>query len=71
MKGRNMSKPIKIETSNLFRTYETQEEAAEFINSHSVPEERRLLWLGFAFGCNYAANQVNKTFTLRYKNATR
>ena len=66
-----MTKPIKIETSNLFRTFETQEEAAEFINSHSVPEERRLLWLGFAFGCNYAANQVNKTFTLRYKNATR
>ena len=67
MKGRNMSKPIKIETSNLFRTFETQEEAAEFINSHSLPEERRLLWLGFAFGCNYAANQVNKTFKLTYK----
>ena len=61
-----MTKPIKIETSNLFRTFETQEEAAEFINSH-IPEERRLLWLGFAFGCNYAANQVNKTFNLEYK----
>ena len=66
MKGR-MTKTIKLQTSNLFRTFETQEEAAEFINSHSLPEERRLLWLGFAFGCNYAANQVNKTFKLTYK----
>jgi len=62
-----MTKTIKLQTSTLFRTFETQEEAAEFINSHSLPEERRLLWLGFAFGCNYAANQVNKTFNLEYK----
>ena len=65
-----MTKPITLQTSNLFRTFETQEEAAEFINSHSLPEERRLLWLGFAFGCNYAANQVNKTFNLEYKHDT-
>ena len=64
-----MKKTIKLQTSNLFRTFETQEEVVEFINSHSLPEERRLLWLGFAFGCNYVANQVNKTFNLEYKNA--
>jgi len=58
---------VKLSTSNLFRTFETQEEAADFINSHSLPEERRLLWLGFAFGCNYTSNQVNKTFILKYK----
>ena len=62
-----MTKTIKLQTSILFRTFETQEGAAEFINSHSLPEERRLLWLGFAFGCNYASNQVNKTFNLEYK----
>ena len=58
---------IKLELSNFVVTFDTQEEAAEFINSHSLPEERRLLWLGFMFGCNYAANQVNKTFNLEYK----
>ena len=62
-----MTKTIKLQTNNLFRTFETQEEVVEFINSHSLPEERRLLWLGFAFGCNYASNQVNKTFNLEYK----
>ena len=57
----------KLSTNNLFRTFETEKEAAEWINSHSLPEEKRLLWLGFAFGCNYAANQVNKKFILKKK----
>jgi len=61
------TKTIKLQTSNLFRIFETQEEVAEYINSHSLSEERRLLWLGFAFGCNYASNKVNKTFNLKYK----
>jgi len=59
----------KLSTNNLFRTFETEKEAAEWINSHSLPEEKRLLWLGFAFGCNYAANQVNKKFILKKKEA--
>jgi len=36
------------------------------MNKH-IPEEKRLLWLGFMIGSNYTANQVNKTFNLEYK----
>ena len=65
--GYNRIMSTKLSTNNLFRTFETEKEAAEWINSHSLPEEKRLLWLGFAFGCNYAANQVNKKFILKKK----
>ena len=44
----------------LFRTFETEKEFHEYVQDHSLPEERRLLWLGFAFGCNYAVNKINK-----------
>ena len=57
---------ILLETSNLFRTFETQKEVADYIDQH-IPEEKRLLWMGFMFGCNYTANQVNETFDLRAK----
>ena len=57
---------IKLEVSNLFRTFETQKEVNDYIEQH-IPEERRLLWLGFMYGINYASNQVNKTFDLKYK----
>ena len=48
------------ETSGLFRTFKTEKEFHEFVEGHSLPEERRLLWLGFAFGCNFAVNKINK-----------
>ncbi len=57
---------ILLETSNLFRTFETQKEVADYIDQH-IPEEQKLLWMGFMFGCNYAANQVNKNFILKKK----
>ena len=57
---------IKLETSKLFRTFKTQKEASAYIEQH-IPEEKRLLWLGFMFGVNYSANQVNETFDLTYK----
>ena len=63
-------KEIKLQGSNLFRTFKTQKELRDYIEGHSLAEERRLLWLGFMFGCNYAANQVNKTFNLEYKHDT-
>ena len=59
-------KDIKLEANNLFRTFETQKEVNDYIEQH-IPEERRLLWLGFMYGINYASNQVNKTFDLKYK----
>ena len=58
---------IKLETSNLFRTFKTQKEVAEYIDMHNLPEEKRLLWMGFMFGCNYSANQVNENFILKKK----
>ena len=60
-------KTVKLTGSNLFRTFKTQKELSNYIESHSLPEERRLLWLGAMFGMNFVANQVNETFDLKYK----
>jgi len=60
---------IKLELSNFVVTFKTQDEVVEYINRH-IPEEKRLLWLGFMIGSNYTANQVNKTFNLEYKHDT-
>jgi hypothetical protein len=59
-------KEIKLEANKMFRTFKTQKEATDYIEMH-VPEEKRLLWLGFMFGVNFVANQVNETFNLQYK----
>ena len=48
------------ETSGLFRTFKTEKEFHEFVQGHSLPEERRLLWLGFMFGANHAVYKINK-----------
>ena len=63
----NKKKTVKLSTSGLFATFKTQEELRNYIESHSVAEERRLLWLGVMFGSNYTAHQVNETFDLTYK----
>jgi len=60
-------KTVKLSGSGLFATFKTQEELRDYIESHSVAEERRLLWLGVMFGSNYVAHQVNETFDLTYK----
>ena len=57
---------IKLEANKMFRTFKTQKEATDYIEMH-IPEEKRLLWLGFMFGVNFVANQVNETFDLKYK----
>ena len=57
---------VKLETNKLFRTFKTQKEAIDYIEMN-IPEEKRLLYMGFFFGLNYAANQVNETFDLKYK----
>ena len=58
---------IKLQGSNFFATFKTEKELKDYIESHSVAEERRLLWLGVMFGSNYTAHQVNETFDLTYK----
>ena len=60
-------KEIKLQGSNLFATFKTEKELKDYIESHSVAEERRLLWLGVMFGSNFVAHQVNTTFDLTYK----
>ena len=60
-------KTIKLEGTNFFATFKTQKELRDYIESHNLPEERRLLWLGVMFGGNYLAHQVNTTFDLTYK----
>ena len=60
-------KTVKLSGSNLFATFKTEKEVREYIEGHSLAEERRLLWLGFMFGSNYVAHQVNETFDLTYK----
>ena len=57
---------IKLHGSKMFRTFKTQKELSDYIEQH-IPEEKRLLWLGFMFGVNFVANQVNETFDLKYK----
>ena len=58
---------IKLQGSNFFATFKTQEELKNYIESHNLPEERRLLWLGVMFGSNHLAHIVNETFDLKYK----
>jgi len=57
---------IKLQGSNWFATFKSQQELTDYIESH-IPEEKRLLWLGVMFGMNFVANQVNTTFDLKYK----
>ena len=59
-------KEIKLQTNNLFRTFKSEKELTDYVEMH-IPEEKRLLYMGFFFGLNYAANQVNETFDLKYK----
>ena len=58
---------IKLQGSNFFATFKTEKELKDYIEGHSVAEERRLLWLGVMFGSNHLAHIVNKTFDLTYK----
>jgi len=59
-------KPIKLQANNFVITFKTEKEVVEYMDRH-IPEEKRLLWLGFMMGSNYTANQINQTFNLEYK----
>ena len=58
---------ITLQTNNFVITFETEDEVVKYMDKH-IPEEKRLLWLGFMICSNYTANQKNKTFNLEYKN---
>ena len=45
---------MKIEKNNFVVTFKTEKEVSDFIGMH-IPEEQRLLWLGFFLANNYIA----------------
>ena len=63
----NKKKTVKLSGSGLFATFKTEKELRNYVESHSLYDERRLLWLGIMFGSNYTVHQVNETFDLKYK----
>ena len=48
---------MKIEKNNFVVTFKTEKEVSDFIEMH-IPEERRLLWLGFFIANNYIAQKL-------------
>ena len=43
---------MKIEKNNFVVTFKTEKEVSDYIGMH-IPEEQRLLWLGFFIANNY------------------
>jgi len=54
---------IKLKGSNFFATFKTEKELKDYIEGHSVAEERRLLWLGVMFGSILMLNKLMKHLT--------
>ena len=46
-----------IQKNDLVVTFKTEKEVSDFIEMH-IPEERRLLWLGFFIANNYIAQRL-------------
>jgi len=45
---------MKIQKNNFVVTFKTEKEVSDYIGMH-IPEEQRLLWLGFFIANNYIA----------------
>ena len=50
-------KNMKIEKNNFVVTFKTEKEVSDYIGMH-IPEEQRLLWLGFFIANNYIAQKL-------------
>ena len=48
---------MKLEKNNFVVTFKTQDEVVEYFKMH-IPEEQRLLWLGFFIANNYIAQRL-------------
>ena len=46
---------MKIEKYNFVVTFKTEKEISDYIGMH-IPEEQRLLWLGFFIANNYISH---------------
>ena len=54
---KNRKDNMKIEKNNFVVTFKTEKEVSDYIGMH-IPEERRLLWLGFFIANNYIAQKL-------------
>ena len=50
---------MKLEKNNFVVTFKTEKEVSEYIGMH-IPEEQRLLWLGFFIANNYIAQRLEE-----------
>ena len=48
---------MKLGKNNLVVTFKTQKEVSDYIGMH-IPEEQRLLWLGFFIANNFIAQRL-------------
>ena len=48
---------MKLGKNNFVVTFKTEDEVVEYMNRH-IPEERRLLWLGFFIANNYISQRL-------------
>ena len=55
--GTRKDKNMKLGKNNFVVTFKTEDEVVEYMNRH-IPEERRLLWLGFFIANNYIAQRL-------------
>ena len=50
---------MKLGKNNFVVTFKTEDEVVEYMNRH-IPEERRLLWLGFFIANNFIADRLEQ-----------
>tara|TARA_R100000008_G_scaffold67225_1_gene44287 strand:- start:266 stop:505 length:240 start_codon:yes stop_codon:yes gene_type:complete len=50
---------MKLEKNNFVVTFKTEKEVSDYIGMH-IPEEQRLLWLGFFIANNYIAERMEQ-----------
>ena len=48
---------MKLGKNNLVVTFKTEKEVSDYIGMH-IPEEQRLLWLGFFIAYNFIAQRL-------------
>ena len=50
---------MKLGKNNFVVTFKTEKEVSDYIGMH-IPEEQRLLWLGFFIANNYIAHRLEE-----------
>ncbi len=55
----NRKDNMKLEKNNFVVTFKTEKEVSEYIGMH-IPEEQRLLWMGFFIANNFIAHRLEE-----------